>query len=146
MRVSTSVFLALSVSMLLLSSIQAKTLTVGGPGLVGGVQKSSKKISVKDAVDQIVSAVELAPRAAELRTLLTGAKIVEYSTQVVAGINKYILLKTNRGYECFRIWEQLSGENSLQMYSRNKCRKATDEGCRKFDGTTADVLVQRIFA
>ena len=42
-----------------------------------------------------------------LKKILSSAKVTQAYTQVVAGVNKTYVLKTSRGYECFKIYINL---------------------------------------
>ena len=77
-----------------------------------------------------------------LTKILSSAKVTQAYTQVVAGINKTYVLKTSRGYECFKIYIDLEDKKELINYSRGQNESEVYSRCRSFrDVPPSQVLV-----
>ena len=100
---------------------------------LGGVgQMKPDETTVQDAIDNIASALEFKDKIDTVRSILSGSKLIKSFAQPVAGINRTFLLKTKRGYECFRIYNSFTGENHVNNYARGDKEEEVMESCRSF--------------
>ena len=100
---------------------------VGAPGL--------SRESLDDAKNFLLRVPKLKAKRNAVLHLLKGAEYLKSTSQVVAGENHVYLLKTNRGFECFRIYEPLFEEKcELSRYSRGKNEAKVWNECQSFWG------------
>ena len=132
------------VAVLLLSiSVNAQLgMMVGGP--------TESTTTIQEALKVISSAEEFAkiPKATQnLKKIFGQAKVLKYTSQVVAGTNKAYLLSTKRGFECFRIYVRFTGKASLSKYGRGTSEDNVWGECTNFaaNSLTAIDLAKSVF-
>lgn len=76
-------------------------LTVGG--------NTKENVSLKEVTRNVLAVSQFKGHESKsaLKKILSSAKVTQAYTQVVAGVNKTYVLKTSRGYECFKIYINL---------------------------------------
>ena len=95
---------------------------------------SRSQDNLKDAINMILTVPELGDKMMEVQSILSSAKLLKSTSQVVAGINHVYLFQTSRGFECMRIYEPLFDTCEVSRYARGIDQGKVLRECNSFNG------------